>query len=273
MKAVLRPCLLLVSAMTACQSPRFRADGFTATDDQTKAAVPGPASDPAVGGELGNVAGLIEARRRLLESIDAPARFVRQHCPDDELVASAPKPSSRVLWFTSQDGRSGARGLLPADLTELLVSPELRSARERIELGGREGPKQPGLVKVSVDRGALEAVSRRPWAGVYHITEYREPRLVYRLSENRRKWLDGELAAQLIVYDVERGSVLCQTPIRVHAIVEGASIRLTAKEPTALALIRELGWSLRRETREALANISSSLRLPEDWDHSDHMPR
>jgi hypothetical protein len=199
---------------------------------------------------------------RRLRAEPAPAGTRERVCPDDRLKSLALEPSSKVLMITTHDARIGAKHLLPLDLVRRIETRELdqidRLFDQSPELGGKI--RSEPLARQAL--GAIDAVSKRRFRGVYHIIEYAPPALIHKLGKMRAEWVPGWLVAWLAIEDLETSEVVCQTRVLVRNDVAGEPVFRRTKSEVKERLIAELGRSLREESARALGKISGVLRLP-----------
>jgi hypothetical protein len=183
-------------------------------------------------------------------------------CPDDRLKGLASDASTQVLMLAAHDARIGAKHLLPLDLMRQIETGELsdidRLFDQPPELGGQI--RSEPLAQQAL--GALSAVSKRRFRGVYHIVEYAPPALIHKLGKMRAEWVPGCLVAWLAIEDLDRSEVVCQTRIIVRNDVKDEPVFRRTKSEVKERLIAELGQGLRGESVSALEKISSVLRLP-----------
>lgn len=204
-----------------------------------------------------------------LSEIPAPEAFSERVCAG---AAFAGTFDRRIVRRVT-DARHDAKNLLPLKFRELLEAPDIVALRQRGALFD-PGDAADGSGAARPSEGTASLLGRlaaREFFGVYHVAEYREPRLIYNLKRNRRQWVKGEVKVWLSIYPARtrtleagasgREPPLCQTQIRVESDTEGKPTSRRRAEATREALVLELAERVRLATPEALERIGGGLRF------------
>jgi hypothetical protein len=198
-----------------------------------------------------------ELRARLARSLARPPQRAKTPCPDDELSRLALDAPQKKLVLGVEDARLEQKHLLPLDILEQLVSPELG----RLELSpfgdSAELPQSTSAARAELER--LAQFERRRFRGIYQIVDYAKPKRIRRVDRLRPEWLPGWVIAWLVVYDADEGRPLCQTQLMARNDVAEAPLSKRLESAVRDRLVRELGAELRAATPAALSGISREL--------------
>ena len=190
-------------------------------------------------------------RERLVRKLAAPEKPKETPCP------SFGNPSARegTLSLRVIDARYDTRSVLPLRVTRHLTEPdlnELDSVLAGIEPAG------------DVD-GALAQVARlreRRYVGAYHVIHYAGPKWFVRTTTMRPAWDAGRFDAWFVIHDATSGEAKCAARVTVNGDATNAPLRTRLRSDTRDRLTTELGERARSATEDALARITSELRLP-----------
>ena len=256
------PLLLAFSLAAACEEN---------TDQSRKQSSPPTAAAIDLREASNTVAFRRHEMARRLHAEPSPPGTRERPCPDDRLKALGLDTSLMVLMLTTHDARIGAKHLLPLDLVRQIETRELdqidRLFDQPPELGGKL--RSEPLAQQAL--GAIDAVSKRRFRGVYHITEYAPPALIHKLGKMRAEWVPGCLVAWLAIEDLDRSEVVCQARVLARNDVTGEPVFRRTKSEVKQRLIAELGHDLREESVRALGKISSVFRLPSGASTEKHL--
>ena len=198
-----------------------------------------------------------ELRARLARSLARPPRRAQTRCPDDELSRLGLDAPKKKLVLGVEDARVEQKHLLPLDILEQLVSPEL-GRLERSPFGdSAELPQSPSAARAELER--LAQLERRRFRGIFQIVDYAKPKRIRRVDRVRPEWLPGRVVAWLVVYDADEGRPLCQTQLVARNDVAEAPLSKRLESAVRDRLVRELGAQLRAATPAALSGISREL--------------
>jgi hypothetical protein len=181
-------------------------------------------------------------------------------CPDSELAGL--DDATRAVLLRSDDFRFDRRHLLPLSMTAALESPELVSFRRRTQPGDELGPPLASPAAAEQELDKLKALRQRRFQAIYEVTEYVSPKRIFKPNRARPEWTPGFLVAWLVVYDLDRGTDICQTLLRVQNDVSEAPLGVRLKSEVRDRLIVELGKELHHESARALERMSRVLRIP-----------
>jgi hypothetical protein len=211
--------------------------------------------------------------RRFNQRLTVPNRRPPKRCPDGDIAEHAKDRASRTLVVRSEDARHEAKNLLPLKLVDQLRSNEF----DELEQGFVPATAEDGALRLlgSVTlfepaRAELEMLSKRRYRAEFLVTDYRGPRLIYKLGKNRREWLAGVIATRLLIFEIDKEQALCETMLRAVNDTNQVPTSLRLQESTRSLLIRELGHRLQNEAVAALSRMTNTLSFPEAWPSRTH---
>lgn len=187
-------------------------------------------------------------------------------CTEPGALASMETESQRVVLANS-DVRVQTKSLVPRRVTERLESGEVELLASQIDTELAEDRsltrKEAPVAASSLTREDLERIERQRYLAVFYVVQYQGPALILRVGKIRREWLEGSIAAKLVLFDTVRQQAVCSTNVRAKNDVKDAPIRSRLQAETRGKLERALGDALRQDAARVLARGAPQLTWPE----------
>jgi len=182
-----------------------------------------------------------------------PTSTGRTRCADEALARDATRLPLRL-----RDVRADRRQILPLRLSLALTT---ESAARATRLSDPNQAFELSAGPLSPTREEVERLSKLRYLSELQIDTYRAPKLFRRKDAPRSEWAPGVLSGNLVVYELERFGVLCQTKISVIVSGEGEPIRRRLRDTVRERMTNTLERDVRRELERALAGISGAFSL------------
>jgi hypothetical protein len=205
--------------------------------------------------------------QRFEQPLILPDKRPPKTCPDAKIEDHAPDAPSRMLVVRTEDARPQAKNLLPLQLSEELRSHDF-DRLEKLFLPTSGGGALRMLANVrdfETAQNELEVLSRRRYRAQFLVTDYRNPRLVYKVTKNRREWLPGVIAARLVIFELDSERAICESLLVAVNDTRQAPTTFRSQENTRNRLVKMLAHLLQEQAVIALSRMTSTLRYPETW--------
>ncbi len=223
-------------ALLACD-PRRR-DVPRVAAPKAQLAAPADAQDPL----------FTRAEERSQRKLSERPRQDYQRCPDETLPQNANELNTLLVRL--RDDRLDRKNILPLELLQTLAPDPLAPFRD--------APR-----RAEADTRALESLAERRYLGEIVVRAYAPPTHFRRVNALHSEWSGGRFEAELVVYDLENGHVLCSAPLRAKGDATGAPLSRRLRESTRADLERKLYARALREVTGALSSITRVLRWPD----------
>lgn len=208
---------------------------------------------------------ILAVRGRLTPRFDIPETKGRARCPS----GLGDSQADTTVAVRVHDDRYEPRDILPLEFRARLESDELATlgahyAGGAAALRNLEAAELSGPGSAQAAGRLLDTLARKRYAAVLHVLSYSKPNVFRRKDAIRPEWNPGAIGARFVVYDMDRGTPICEESLAVRGDAKDAPLRRRLRETTRTRLHGELLDRAWLAMRESLSRMSTELMMPPD---------